>query len=405
MLRVLVVDDEPFVREGLKLLIDWREEGYEIAAEARNAYEAIELISNESFDLIILDILMPKMNGIELSKVIREKYSKTVNIIFLTGYLEPEYVNEAFRVKAVQYLSKPIQAKVLLDTLRDIRLKLENDKENERKYKRRVNALREYYIAELLHGTKKEEYLNYLRSVFRSEQKIYYIHFIFYPDKKEDVETQRFHEQLSELKIEFQSRLMERTYSVIAHLPGQYEQAIGVVITEKTLKELRLSIYELVDKSLEKVGSKKQLRVVAKIGKPVNDIGNLLDAYKDSLTAVPYTLRSKEIPLEIRLNSYLQAHYMENITIKSLSETFYVNSAYLGQFFKKHNGVYLKEYLNLIRVKKAAEMLLNSTMKIYQIAESVGFQSADSFISAFSKQMNRTPQKYRQENVRLQNTE
>lgn len=405
MLKVLVVDDEPFVREGLKLLIDWKKEGFEIVAEAKNAYEAINHIANESFDLIILDILMPKMNGIELSKVIREKYSKTVNIIFLTGYLEPEYVNEAFSVKAVQYLSKPIQIEVLLGTLRNIRTKIESEKENEKKYRKKVHDLKEFYIAELLHGNKKEEYLAPLRTIFRGEQRIYYIHYIFYPDKKENIELLTFNKQLAELKSILQERMKEYTYSVQIYLPGAYEQALGIVLTEKTLKDLRLSIYEFVDKTLEEITIRKNLKIVAKMGKPVGDITKLFESYQDALAAVPYTLRSREIPLELRLNSYLQAHYMENLTIKSLSEKFYVNSAYLGQFFKKHNGVYLKDYLNLIRVKKAAEMLLNSNMKIYQIAESVGFQSADSFISAFSKQMNITPQKYRQGNVQIKDVE
>ena len=161
------------------------------------------------------------------------------------------------------------------------------------------------------------------------------------------------------------------------------------------LAENRVSIYEMVDRMLRDLSEVTVLKVVARVGKAVNDISKLNESYKDCIESNPYSLHNKDIPLEIRLNTYLHAHYMENITLKSLSEQFYVNTAYLGQFFKKHNGVLLKEYLNSIRVQKAAQLLESSSLKIYQIADKVGFQSADSFITSFSKEMGVTPQKYR----------
>ena len=66
MFQVLIVDDEPFVRQGLKLMIDWKSYGFEICGEAKSGLEALEFLSEQKVDLIITDIKMPGMNGLEM---------------------------------------------------------------------------------------------------------------------------------------------------------------------------------------------------------------------------------------------------------------------------------------------------------------------------------------------------
>lgn len=395
MLKVLIVDDEPFIREGLKVIIQWEKEGYVITGEAKNAYEAIELLQRESFDLIFVDIRMPKMNGIELSHYIREKLLSDIYIIFLTGYLDIEYVNSAFKVKAIQYLQKPVQPEVLVDILKLIRGKLELKRAEEKKRLKNAKDLKEYYLVELVQGVKNLDNIRYLHMFFRGEGDIYYIHFIFYCKDRYKKQGCNINEEFLEVKKALKSQLMERAYHIISHVGGQQEYALGLIVTGKMLTNSHLSIYELVDCELEELPKLTSLKVVARIGKKVEDISKLGESYQDAINAIPYSIKSRNVPLELRLTSYLQAHYMENITLKSLSETFYVNTAYLGQLFKKQHGVFLKDYLNSIRVQKAAELLVSTSLKIYQVAESVGFQSTDSLISTFSKELGVTPQKYR----------
>lgn len=73
MLKVLLVDDEPFILEGLKHLIDWEQEGFEIAGTAANGLEALEFLQKKKADLIIADIKMPQMTGLELLEKIRKE--------------------------------------------------------------------------------------------------------------------------------------------------------------------------------------------------------------------------------------------------------------------------------------------------------------------------------------------
>ena len=73
MLKVLLVDDEPFIIQGLKVLIDWEQEGYMIAGTASNGKEAYDFLKKESVDLIIADIQMPVMTGLDLQEAIRKE--------------------------------------------------------------------------------------------------------------------------------------------------------------------------------------------------------------------------------------------------------------------------------------------------------------------------------------------
>ena len=72
MLKVLLVDDEPFIIQGLKVIIDWENEEFEIAGTAKNGKEALQFLENENVDLVIADIRMPEMTGLELLETLRK---------------------------------------------------------------------------------------------------------------------------------------------------------------------------------------------------------------------------------------------------------------------------------------------------------------------------------------------
>ena len=97
----------------------------------------------------------------------------------------------------------------------------------------------------------------------------------------------------------------------------------------------------------------------------------------------------------VQVEQEIAEHYMENISLKSMSEKYFINSAYLGQLFRKKFGKTFKEYLNEYRIKKAAELLATTNMRVYQVSEAVGYQSLDYFISKFVQIEGHTPSQYR----------
>ncbi|PWV99723.1 response regulator receiver domain-containing protein [Paenibacillus cellulosilyticus] len=85
MYKVFLVDDEPFVLEGLKLLVDWKSRGFEVCGEASNGEEALAAIVQYCPDLVITDIRMPVMDGLELIRQTREYLADSIRFIVLSG--------------------------------------------------------------------------------------------------------------------------------------------------------------------------------------------------------------------------------------------------------------------------------------------------------------------------------
>ena len=104
-----------------------------------------------------------------------------------------------------------------------------------------------------------------------------------------------------------------------------------------------------------------------------------------------------DIEKEIREN------YAENLTLRELSKKYYVNSAYLGQIFRKKFGQSFKEYLNNYRMEQAVQRLLYTSDKIYQIAMDVGYKDCDYFINRFIAAKGCTPAKFRRQGGVLKN--
>src|SRR6056297_635436 len=127
MYRILIVDDEEMIRQGLTQIIDWKEIGFEIAGTARNGSKAIDIILKEPINVVILDIKMPKMNGLEVSRYLYENFP-SIKIIILSGYAEFEYAQKTINYNVFSYLLKPSRK----DTIKELFLRLKDEMDNER---------------------------------------------------------------------------------------------------------------------------------------------------------------------------------------------------------------------------------------------------------------------------------
>ncbi|MEK4038724.1 response regulator [Paenibacillus sp. FSL F4-0122] len=108
MLKVLIVDDEPWVLEGLRTMIDWGKFGYEVCGEAQNGTDAMRLIQENKPELVLTDINMPVINGLELITKLNEVMEKPPKFVILSGYDDFKYARTALRQRVNEYLLKPI---------------------------------------------------------------------------------------------------------------------------------------------------------------------------------------------------------------------------------------------------------------------------------------------------------
>jgi two-component system response regulator YesN len=138
--RLLLVDDEEDVREGVVREIDWEQCGFEVVAIAENGKEAQELIERFEPDLVVTDIKMPFMDGLQLAEWIRNKYP-TIKTIILTGFDEFEYAQKAVKLHIDEYILKPFSARELIDVLHKVRGRMDE----ERLQKRNIEMLEKHY--------------------------------------------------------------------------------------------------------------------------------------------------------------------------------------------------------------------------------------------------------------------
>ena len=120
MLKVMIVDDEYYFREALKVSLDWEELGFTICAEAKNGNDALLKADELSPDIVLVDINMPVMDGLEFVKEIKNK-GLDCKIVILTGHSEFQYAKQAVQLGVHNYLLKPVNEKELMESLLDLK--------------------------------------------------------------------------------------------------------------------------------------------------------------------------------------------------------------------------------------------------------------------------------------------
>ncbi len=143
MYRVLLVDDEILVRDAIRERIDWNGLGYELAGDCQNGKEAIEFVNKFPVDVVLTDICMPFVDGMELAHYLHDNYPEILVIIF-SGFGEFEYAKKAIQYQVSEYLLKPITAIELKEVLIRTKSKLECAKKEENKIKQLTSASMEY---------------------------------------------------------------------------------------------------------------------------------------------------------------------------------------------------------------------------------------------------------------------
>ncbi len=153
MYTVIIVDDELFVRKGLRGLIDWSGNGYAVIDEADNGDDALDIIRKERPDLVITDIRMPGMDGIELIQAASELAPDT-EFVIISGYNDFRYAQQAMRFGVMDYVLKPIDEEDIIQALSKLRIKL-TDKKKRQEASRLEGG--EKQIEALIRGELKEE--------------------------------------------------------------------------------------------------------------------------------------------------------------------------------------------------------------------------------------------------------
>lgn len=250
MNKVVIVEDEEFIRKGMVLATPWSKFNCEVIGEAKNGEEGLELIKKVKPDIVITDVRMPIMDGIIMIKELKNNVDS--EYIIISGYDDFKYAQQAIKLGVKDYLLKPIDDNEFYNTLNKV-----IDIVKQKKEKSRISN--------------------------------------------------------SKAKVEI---FNEFTYE------------------------------------------------------------------KD------YDSREKYI---IKAVEYIKNNYNQEIVIKEVAESLFISESYLSRLFKKYTGYTFVEYLTNYRVKEAIELLKDHTIKVYEVAEKVGYNDSKYFSVIFKKYMGVTP--------------
>lgn len=158
MLKVFLVEDEFIIRNAIKKTINWNEEGFELVGEAGDGERAYPMILQSEPDILITDIRMPFMDGLELSRMVR-KNLPNIKILILSGYDDFEYAKEAISIGVTEYLLKPVSGQKLLDALKHVAASIRKEQNQqdyrkiyENEHQERLKLERSKFMRQILDG-------------------------------------------------------------------------------------------------------------------------------------------------------------------------------------------------------------------------------------------------------------
>lgn len=159
-IQVLIADDEAHIINKIKKIIDSDHEEYVVVGTSKDGLQALEFLENHPIDLLITDIRMPEVTGLELAAVVKDRYP-LIKIILITGYEEFEYAKKAVRLNVSDFILKPINGAEFSTTLHELAIEFSKEKNCDFG----INTTHQVSIEESVNLIKKHLQENYLKSI------------------------------------------------------------------------------------------------------------------------------------------------------------------------------------------------------------------------------------------------
>lgn len=230
---MVIVDDEITIREGFKRLFDWKSHGCEIVGEAADGVAAINVVDTLHPDIVIMDINMPLMSGLEVIQLLKRKYPK-IAFIIVSGYDDFEYCREALRLKIVDYILKPVNFEEFGEIIDNLKITIYKDEEADALDKSEDNQLifnmtgyLKEHLREEISLKKLAEYFhltpNYIGQVFKDKIGVNYQTYLtnlrIEEAKSLLITTQKPVSEISELVGYRDYRIFTKTFKKIEKIP------------------------------------------------------------------------------------------------------------------------------------------------------------------------------------------
>ena len=396
MKRVLIVDDDFLVRTYLKQMINWEEFGFFIVGDAKNGAEAIEILQKDGADVIIADVSMPIMNGIELTRFVKKNSPRT-HILILSCHDDFIYVKEAMKLGIDDYLLKNnLTEETLIEALNKISFdEEENSSDIERFALIGRKKLREDFFEAFDAGNPSKKLANDADVDINFKQATVLMIIPKSWRQREEILTEAERENFllafEEMAIN-SCRNSAKSLIFVSNRGGFFHWGM---IAEKFNQESAERL-----KNFAKLYFNLELTIF--IGESRENLAEISEEWQkiyDTVKENPPETEDLHPSIKLALK-YIEAHYREEISQSDVAEAVYLNPSYFSTLFKKSLGKGFSDYLTELRIGRVKARLAKSSEKIKDISESEGFNDYQYFVKVFKKLTDFTPSQYRQKFLR-----
>ncbi len=413
MTKVFLVDDEIVIREGIRTSFPWDQTDYTLVGEAPDGEMALPMIRDTKPDILITDIRMPFMDGMELCRIVRTQMP-WIGIIILSGYDEFEYARQGIQLGVKEYMLKPVTAEELRMALDRVSEAMRREQEDRKSHTQSLqNAADQLFL--------KEKLLSAL-----------------YSEDAAESDAGNVVEQLRGMGVS----LVAGRYAVIdaAYEPLKAGYAALTELTEESggiawissgrtgarilvlgdndedAEERAYALAASAITELERAGCRKiRIGIGEIVNRPEDIVKSLKSArhirhvLADQEAETPMIVGVREFSensgerssavITAKAKLYLSQHFTDNsLMLQDAASAVGMSNSRFSTVFAQESGKTFTEYLTYLRMEKAKELLRTTGKRSSEIAMEVGYNDAHYFSYLFRKNTGMTPGEYRQQN-------
>ncbi|WP_438823813.1 response regulator transcription factor [Bacillus sp. JJ675] len=376
--RVLIADDEPWIREGIRDAVSWERYRMEVAAEAENGEEAFELALKHSIDLLIVDLNMPTVNGLTLMKKLRQALP-LCRFVIVTGYDQFSYAQEAIRLQVDDYLLKPVEPGQLDKVLQNISSSLAAEKKKQRDQlhiQKNLSLLKEHVFQHWVKGQIREEEVCAQLESLRLPPRI--------PDMLGVVSTGNVSIEPNHVKEKAERFFKEESEAAVVFGDGHL---VGVCLWRILTEKEQRAFEEMMKNGLQSGVSSCFINLAEREQ-------TVPEAYQFCREQAARSFKGS--PVVARAKEYMQEHFAErDFSLMQTADALQVSSVYLSRMMKRELGMTFVQLLTEMRMQKAVHLLKTTSLPIHDIAEQTGYDTQHYFSTVFKKTIGVTPNQYR----------
>jgi len=396
MVKVLIADDEPKIRRGLRNLLSTFGDDLEVVAEAEDGEMALELARKTEPDILLIDVRMPFRNGLELIESLNTALPGKI-VIIVSGHDEFEYAQAAVKLGVFDYVLKPVVADGFRRVIDRARAELESRREVDKyaawtreQLERNLPILRERFLRDWAMGSLSKteilEGLSFLKMGLSSPATILAARFAERPEPGSTSSDRTRRLILVATRTVIQEAFSPRE-AYIFEDDGETVFALSNGLEEEDLSRI---VEAIEGRAAEQVSQVPSLAT-----RTIPDlVGGFCDGYDELCSQLSEGDNCEAFVVLAR--NYIDKHYWNpDLSLEDAALELQISPGYLSRLMKRETGFSFVEYLNRVRVKKATLLMSDPAAKAFEVAERVGYKSQHYFSRAFKKVTGNSPTDYR----------